>query len=114
MIRSDLKDRKCPLARTMGEIGDGWMLLTLWSTLNGVTRFEVLQDKMGVARNILSDRLRRLVDQGLLVRRPITAGSRRCEYVPTDRAKELYEPLSALRAWGERHCPAPSIIEPAA
>ncbi len=111
MIRSDLKERECPLARTMGEIGDGWMLLTLWSTLNGVTRFELMQERMGVARNILSDRLRRLVELGLLVRRPISSGSRRCEYVPTDRARELQEPLVALRAWGERHCATTHPVE---
>ena len=111
MIRSNLAERECPLARAMGEIGDGWMLLTLWSALNGNTRFETMQDKMGVARNILSDRLRRLVDQGLLDRRPISPESRRCEYVPTERALELQEPLSLLRAWGDRHCPAPGEIE---
>jgi DNA-binding HxlR family transcriptional regulator len=105
MIRSDLKEKECPLARTMGEIGDGWMLLTLWSALNGVTRFEKMQDRLGVARNILSDRLKRLVDQGLLDRRPVETGSRRCEYIPTPRAEELREPLAAFRAWGERHHP---------
>lgn len=108
MIRSDLKDRECALARTMGEIGDGWMLLTLWSALNGVTRFETMQEKMGVARNILSDRLKKLVEQGFLDRRPISEGSRRCEYIPTEQAKELREPLAAFRAWGERYRPVPS------
>ena len=103
MIRSDMRNRDCPLARTMGEIGDGWMLLTLWAALNGVTRFETMQERMGVARNILSDRLKRLVAQGLLDRRPISSGSRRCEYVPTELAHELREPLAAFRAWGERH-----------
>jgi len=108
MIRSDMTEKECPLARTMGKIGDGWMLLALWSALNGVTRFETMQDKLGVARNILSDRLKRLVEQGLLERRPITTGSRRCEYVPTARAEELREPLTAIRAWGEQHYPAPA------
>lgn len=107
MIRSNLMERECPLARAMGEIGDGWMLLTLWSALNGVTRFETMQEKLGVARNILSDRLRRLVEQGLLERRPISPASRRCEYIPTERALPLREPLALLRAWGDHHCPPP-------
>lgn len=106
MIRSDLTERECPLARAMGEIGDGWMLLTLWAALNGNTRFETMQDKLGVARNILSDRLRRLVDQGLLERRPISPESRRCEYVATARAEPLREPLRLLRSWGTEHCNA--------
>jgi DNA-binding HxlR family transcriptional regulator len=111
LIRSNLAVRECPLARAMGEIGDGWMLLTLWSAMSGVTRFETMQDKMGVARNILSDRLRRLVDQGLLERKPISPESRRCEYVPTARAQELEQPLALLRAWGDKHCQAPGEIE---
>jgi len=103
MIRSNLANRNCPLTRAMGEIGDGWMMLTLWSVLNGTTRFESMQDRMGVARNILSDRLRRLVECGLLERRPIAVGSKRCEYVPTARAQELHQPLSLIRDWGMRH-----------
>lgn len=107
MIRSNLADRKCPLSRAMGEIGDGWMMLTLWSVLNGVTRFELMQDDLGVARNILSDRLRRLVESGLLERQPISEKSKRCEYVPTQRAHDLRPALELLRDWGEKHCQNP-------
>jgi len=105
MIRSNLAGRECPMARAMGEIGDGWILLTLWYTLNGNTRFEALQDKLGVARNILSDRLRRLVEDGLLERRPISPQSRRFEYAPTQKAQDLREPLTMMMRWGERNCP---------
>jgi DNA-binding HxlR family transcriptional regulator len=93
------------MARAMGEIGDGWILLTLWHTLNGSTRFEMLQDKLGVARNILSDRLRRLVDDGLLERQPISPESRRFEYVPTQKAQELRQALILMQEWGQTHCP---------
>jgi len=93
------------MARAMGEIGDGWMLLTLWVTLNGTTRFEEMLQELGVARNILADRLRRLVEIGLLERRPIGPNSRRYEYVPTARGKTLDGVLRALEAWGEQECP---------
>jgi DNA-binding HxlR family transcriptional regulator len=93
----------------MGEIGDGWMLLTLWSALNGTTRFEEMLQQLGVARNILSDRLRRLVEVGLLERRPLSPNSKRYEYVPTDRAKTLREPLEQFEAWGEKECPVASM-----
>jgi len=116
VIRSNLADRECPLARAMGEIGDGWMMLTLWSALNGVTRFETMQDRLGVARNILADRLKRLVEAGLLERRPISSGSKRCEYIPTQRALELRQPLELFREWGVQYCQDPekmtSLIEP--
>jgi len=71
MIRSSMNTHPSAMARAMGEVGDGWMLLTLWSTLNGITRFEEMLQELGVARNILADRLRRLVESGLLERRPI-------------------------------------------
>lgn len=105
MIRSSMRSHPSAMARAMGEVGDGWMLLTLWSTLNGVTRFEELLQELGVARNILADRLRRLVESGLLERRPIGPNSKRYEYVPTSRAQSLREPLRHFEAWGEVECP---------
>jgi len=89
----------------MGEVGDGWMLLTLWSALNGITRFEELLQELGVARNILADRLRRLVESDLLERRPIGPNSKRFEYIPTERAQSLREPLRQFEKWGEEECP---------
>ena len=105
MIRSDLTHHQCPLARAMGQIGDGWMLLSLWAVLNGHSRFEDMQQRLGVARNILSDRLRRLTELGLVARTPIAEGSRRCEYVPTEKALPLLEPLKMLHSWGLENCP---------
>jgi len=93
------------MARAMGEIGDGWMLLTLWVTLNGTTRFEEMLQELGVARNILADRLRRLVEIDLLERRPIGPNSRRYEYVPTARGMTLSDAMRELETWGERECP---------
>ena len=113
MIRSNLADRACPLTRAMGEIGDGWMMLTLWAALNGTTRFETMQERLGVARNILSDRLRRLVDSGLLERKPISANSKRCEYLPTQRARDLQKPLEMFREWGAKYCQDPEIPQAA-
>lgn len=105
MIRSNLRTHQSPLARAMGEIGDGWMLLTLWASLNGITRFEEMLQYLGVARNILSDRLRRLVEIGLLEKKPISTNSKRYEYVPTHRAQTLREPLRLLETWGKHECP---------
>lgn len=107
MIRSSMSTHPSAMARAMGEIGDGWILLTLWTTLNGTTRFEEMLQELGVARNILADRLRRLVESNLLERRPIGPNSRRYEYVPTARALTLGEALRQLEAWGERECPLP-------
>lgn len=108
MIRSNLENHPNALARAMGQIGDGWMLLTLWASLNGITRFEEMLQHLGVARNILSDRLRRLVEIGLLERRPVSENSKRYEYVPTNRANALRDPLILLETWGENECPVES------
>jgi len=105
MIRSSMRTHPSGFARAMGEIGDGWMLLTLWSSLNGITRFEEMLQELGVARNILADRLRRLVEIGMLERRPVGPNSKRYEYVPTARALTLHEPLRQFETWGERECP---------
>jgi len=113
MIRSSMKTHPSAMARAMGEIGDGWMLLTLWTTLNGTSRFEEMLQELGVARNILADRLRRLVESDLLERRPIGPNSRRFEYVPTARAITLGDALRHLEAWGERECPLHSETQTA-
>ena len=113
MIRSNMRTHPSALARAMGEVGDGWMLLTLWAALNGVTRFEEMLQELGVARNILADRLRRLVDSGLLERRPIGPNSKRYEYMPTERGRSLHGPLRQFEAWGERECPLEPVSEDA-
>lgn len=82
-------------------VGDGWTLLILWSALQGVTRFDSFQKRLGLARNILSNRLSRLVEAGLLEKRPIHTGARRLEYRLTARGKALQPVLAGLESWGE-------------
>ena len=97
-MRVDLAGRACPLSRAVSEIGDGWTMLILWACFNDVNRFDEIQTRFGVARNILADRLKKLVDRGLLTRQPIMDGAKRCIYVPTQRAEPLRAPLAALSA----------------
>ena len=106
-MRVDLAGRACPLSRAVSEIGDGWTMLILWACFNDVNRFDEIQTRFGVARNILADRLKKLVDRGLLTRQPIMDGAKRCIYVPTQRAEPLRAPLAAIRAWGDMNCPLP-------
>ena len=61
------------------QIGDSWSLLIVWSALQGTTRFDNFQSRLGVARNILSNRLSKLVDEGILVKRPVHSGARRLD-----------------------------------
>lgn len=87
--------------RAVRQIGDGWSLLIVWEALNGTTRFDNFQSRLGVARNILSNRLAKLVDDGLLVKRPVRAGGRRLEYRATARAEALRPALELIERWGE-------------
>ncbi|MCH8952343.1 MAG: helix-turn-helix transcriptional regulator [Proteobacteria bacterium] len=82
------------------QIGDSWSLLIVWSALNGTTRFDNFQSRLGVARNILSNRLSKLVDEGILVKRPIHAGARRLEYRVTGKGEALRPALELIDGWG--------------
>jgi DNA-binding HxlR family transcriptional regulator len=95
----------CSLAQTLDVIGERWTLLILRDAFFGRKRFEEFQKSLGIARNILTARLNRLVDEGILEKRPAEAG--RFEYVLTPRGLELQPVLLAMTHWGDRHKPNP-------
>ncbi|MFD6099097.1 winged helix-turn-helix transcriptional regulator [Nocardiopsis flavescens] len=99
-------DPYCPVARTVDLLGDRWSLLIVRDALEGVRRFSDFQRGLGIARNILSDRLRSLLAAGIMAQRPNERGTR-SEYVLTDRGRELFTVVAALRQWGERHAFTP-------
>jgi DNA-binding HxlR family transcriptional regulator len=82
------------------QIGDSWSLLIVWSALQGTTRFDNFQSRLGVARNILSKRLSKLVDEGIFVKRPVHSGARRLEYRMTDKGEALRPALELIEGWG--------------
>ncbi len=92
--RLDPAGTECPIARSLGLIGDGWSLLIVREAMGGRSRFGEFQKDLGIARNILSARLRGLVACGILEQ--TTAG----DYVLTDKGKALQPVLGALRDWG--------------
>lgn len=96
------------LKDTAHVIGDRWCLLVIWASLEGVTRFEELQRRLGIARNILSNRLGRLTDTGLLVRRPVVRGGRRLQYVPSAEAEALRPVFRAMKEWRGAWIDAPA------
>jgi DNA-binding HxlR family transcriptional regulator len=103
-------DSNCSIARTLAVLGDRWTLLVLREAFNGVRRFEDLQRRLEVARDVLTVRLNRLVDEGVLERVPYREpGQRgRHEYRLTARGLDAYPILVALLAWGDRHKADPS------
>ena len=101
--RTTTNAQPCPVARSLDLVGDRWSLLILRDAFDGVRRFSDFQRSLGVARNILSERLRRLVEAGLLALQPAADSSAYQEYVLTEQGKALFPVVVALRQWGERH-----------
>ncbi|MEV4328282.1 winged helix-turn-helix transcriptional regulator [Microbispora rosea] len=99
-------DPECPVARTLDLVGDRWSLLVIRDAMDGARSFTEFQRRTGIARNILADRLRRLIAQGLLAQHTAPSG-RRQEYVLTDAGRDLFPVILTLRQWGERHAFAP-------
>lgn len=92
----------CSIAGTLDVIGDRWTLLILRDAFKGVRRFEEIQRDLGIARNILTDRLQRLVEAEILERRPYQQRPERYEYRLTDRGIDLSPALVALMRWGDK------------
>jgi DNA-binding HxlR family transcriptional regulator len=99
----------CSVARTLEQVGDRWTVLILRDVFRGVRRFEELQQHLGISRDVLTRRLRGLVEAGILQRRGYRdEGTReRFEYAVTKAGAELTTVLLALLDWGDAHLPSP-------
>ena len=86
----------------MDLLGDWWTPLVLREAFYGITRFDEFQKELGVARNTLTDRLRRLVDEGLLEKRPYQQDPVRHDYVLTEKGRDFFGVLAAMNTWGNR------------
>lgn len=106
--RTSLEGAACPVARSLDVIGDWWSLLIVRDAFDGLRRFGEFQKSLGVAKNILSDRLRTLVAHGILTAAPASDGSAYQEYVLTDKGRALFPVIVGLRQWGEDHYYGPA------
>ncbi|WP_278492260.1 winged helix-turn-helix transcriptional regulator [Acinetobacter gyllenbergii] len=93
----------CPVARSVEVIGDRWSLLIIRDVMDGLHRFGDLQRSLNVARNILSDRLHKLIAAGILQTRAASDGTSYQEYILTDKGEQLFPIVVALRQWGEQY-----------
>jgi DNA-binding HxlR family transcriptional regulator len=97
----------CPIARSLDAIGDWWSLLIIRDALAGKQRFGEFQKSLGLAKNILASRLRKLIAHGIMA--TVAAGDGRAHkrYVLTEKGRKLHLPLMALGQWGEESLYAP-------
>ena len=110
MKRTCLANDGCPIARALDVIGDWWSLLIIRDALLGRRRFGEFERSLGLARNILSQRLRKLVEQGILATAPASDGSAYQEYVLTNKGRAIHPILVALRQWTEEFDSSPETI----
>ncbi len=101
--RKSMQDDACPVARSLDLVGDRWSMLIVRDALDGITRFSDFQRNLGVAKNILSDRLSALVEEGVLTVQPASDGTSYQQYVLTPRGESLFPVVVALRQWGEHY-----------
>jgi DNA-binding HxlR family transcriptional regulator len=99
--RTSLKDNACPIARSMEAIGDCWSMMIIRNAMMGQRRFSELQKDLGLAKNILSARLRSLVADGILTTEPASDGTAYQDYVLTPKGRAVFPIMVALRQWGE-------------
>jgi DNA-binding HxlR family transcriptional regulator len=96
----------CSVAKALEVIGERWSLLIVRAVMHGNRRFGEIQESLGIARNVLSARLQRLIDEDILERRAYQESPPRHEYFLTEKGLDLWPALIALLHWGERYSPA--------
>jgi len=102
MSRKRFDAMPCSIARALDLVGDWWTLLIIREAFLGVRRFADFRDHLGIARNILSHRLRKLVAEDVLSKQPKSAPDRGHDYRLTEKGRDLWAVLTALRLWGDK------------
>jgi DNA-binding HxlR family transcriptional regulator len=115
VLKREYETQTCSIARSLEVVGERWSLLILRSVLLGARRFDELLDVLGIPRSVLTERLRRLVDEGVLERRPYQEHPPRHEYRATAKGRDLWPVLAHLMRWGDAHYPdargVPMVVE---
>jgi DNA-binding HxlR family transcriptional regulator len=100
MKRTDFAESPCPVARSLGRVGEWWSILILRDAFYGMTRFDEFEKSLKIAPNILTRRLADLVEAGLLERRQYNARPPRYEYLLTETGRSFKPVLYSFIAWG--------------
>jgi DNA-binding HxlR family transcriptional regulator len=102
MRRKSFEDMNCSVAQSLELIGEWWSLLIVRDAFLGVARFDEFQERLGISRNVLTQRLDHLVERGVLERVPYQERPVRYEYRLTEMGRDLWPVINALREWGDR------------
>jgi len=102
MSRKRFDDMNCGVAQALEQVGDWWTLLIVREAFFGTRRFEEFREHLGIARNILSNRLQRLVSDGIFEREPLDEHGHRHAYRLTAKGRDLWIVMTALRLWSDK------------
>ena len=105
MLPRTYDNQVCSVARALEAIGDRWTMLVIRDAFHGVSRFDDFQQRLGIARNVLTGRLNRLTDEGILAKHAYQERPERFEYRLTEKGLDLFPVLMSLMKWGDRHAP---------
>ncbi len=105
MSKKSYKNINCPISGLLSLVGDQWSLLIIRDLLVGLNRFDHIQRSLGLSRNILTQRLARLVEEEFATRTPIREGVNRWYYEPTEKSRQLLPVLLSMSEWGEEWTP---------
>jgi DNA-binding HxlR family transcriptional regulator len=103
MERKSFEDMACSVAQCLEVVGEWWSMLLIRDAFLGVRRFDEFQERLGISRNVLTQRLTKLVEEGVLQKQPYQHNPVRYEYLLTDKGRDLWPVLTSMRQWGDRH-----------
>ena len=103
MERKSFADMHCSVAQCLEVVGEWWSLLIVRDVFLGVTRFDQFQERLGISRNVLNQRLNRLVEADVLQKVPYSDHPPRYDYRLTAKGRDLWPVLTAMRQWGDKH-----------
>jgi DNA-binding HxlR family transcriptional regulator len=104
VLYHDYPGQSCSIAASLEVVGERWSLLIIRDIFRGRRRFDQIQESLGIARNVLTARLNRLIEAGILEKRPYQTRPERFEYFLTDKGLDLWPVLVSLLAWGDKYC----------
>ena len=103
MLGYEYEGQICSIARSLELVGERWTLLVVREIFHGRRKFSEMQRSLGVARNVLTARLQRMADEGIIEKRPYSARPERYEYFLTDKGLDLWPVMIALMQWGDKY-----------
>jgi DNA-binding HxlR family transcriptional regulator len=101
--RKSFSEMHCSVAQCLEVVGEWWSLLIVRDAFLGVTRFDDFEGRLGISRNVLNQRLARLVEAGVLVKVPYSDHPPRHDYRLTDKGRDLWPVLTTMRQWGDKY-----------